>query len=84
MRLFQYSVASFKRQQPLFVIFFTITLTARFFKAIMTDDGIDHYHYHFDDFYQAGHSLVCSFLETREGLKSMHVLILLSFYSSID
>ena len=34
----------------------------------MTDDGVDHSHYHYDDFYQAVQSLICSFLEIKEGL----------------
>ena len=34
--------------------------------------GVDHYHYDYDDYYQAVHSFISSFQETREGPKSMH------------
>ena len=37
----------------------------------MTDDGVDHSHYHYDDFYQAVQSLICSFLEIKEGLNPL-------------
>ena len=40
-------------------------------RAIMTDDGVDHSHYHYDDFYQAVQSLICSFLEIKEGLNPL-------------
>ena len=43
-----------------------------FSKGIITNDGVDHYHYDYDDYYQAVHSFISSFLETREGPKSMH------------
>ena len=37
----------------------------------MTDDGVDHSHYHYDVFYQALQSLICSFLEIKEGLNPL-------------
>ena len=43
-----------------------------FSKGIINNDGVDHYHYDDDDYYQAVHSFISSFLETREGPKAMH------------
>ena len=42
-----------------------------FSKGIITNDFF-HYHYDDDDYCQAVHSFISSFLETREGPKAMH------------